>query len=152
MHLFLWFGLAKRGNSLKKAALFIIILFIFGFSYGKEKYSINIVQYDVKHTKCQIDDKIVKYITDKAGYGCAEFKGKMNVNIGEKEEISVADFMNNTITLNIVGRKGTVVDIQVKIPNEMDAIFSPVLGGSFVVGYDLDDKKHRGVMFLIYVV
>lgn len=119
---------------------------------AKELFTVNILQYEVSDTKCAIDDKIVSYITAKAGYKCAVFKGRISMNLGEKEEIPVQDFLQKEIFVTIQGKRGMTIDARVRIPGEMDAVFSPVLGGSFVVGYDSDKTKKKGVMFLIYIV
>jgi hypothetical protein len=116
------------------------------------QYSLNIVQYEVSTTPCVAENAMMDTITKKAGYACAVQKGRITVNLTGTEAQKVTDFMNKQITVAIEGRKDNYILVRVNIPGEMDAVFMPVIGGSFVAGYDLDEKKTKGVLLLIYVV
>ncbi|HOW51836.1 MAG TPA: hypothetical protein PLV42_07315 [bacterium] len=116
------------------------------------QYSLNIVQYEVSAVPCAAENAMMDTITKKAGYACALQKGRIAINLTGAEAQKVTDFMNKQITVAIEGKKDNYLLVRVKIPGEMDAVFMPVIGGSFVAGYDLDEKKTKGVLLLIYVV
>jgi len=116
------------------------------------QYSLNIVQYEVSAVPCVAENAMMDTITKKAGYACAVQKGRIAINLTGTEAQKVTDFMNKQITVAIEGKKDNYLLVRVKIPSEMDAVFMPVIGGSFVAGYDLDEKKTKGVLLLIYVV
>ncbi|HSA34642.1 MAG TPA: hypothetical protein P5077_13035 [bacterium] len=117
-----------------------------------EKYSLTIVQYEVSAVPCAAEGPMMEAIVKKAGYACAAQKGRITINLTGAEAQKVTDFMNKEITVAVEGKKENYLLVRVKIPGEMDAVFMPVIGGSFVAGYDLDEKKTKGVLLLIYVV
>ncbi len=117
-----------------------------------EQYALTIVQYEVSAAPCAAENAMIEAITKKAGYACAVPKGRLVVNLKVGEPLKVTDFMNKQITVAVEGKKDHYLLVRVKIPGEMDAVFMPVIGGSFVAGYDLDEKKTKGVLLLIYVV
>ncbi len=117
-----------------------------------EQYALTIVQYEVSATPCAAETAMVEANTTNAGYACAVPKGRLVVNLKMGEPLRVADFMNRQITVAVEGKKENYLLVRVKIPGEMVAVFMPVIGGSFVAGYDLDEKKTKGVLLLIYVV
>ena len=117
-----------------------------------EQYALTIVQYEVSATPCAAENPMMEAITKKAGYACAVQKGRIVVNLTGAEARKMTDFMNKEITVAVEGKKENYLLVRVRIPGEMDAVFMPVIGGSFVAGYDLDGKKSKGVLLLIYVV
>jgi|GEM_PF-1307467 len=117
-----------------------------------DRYSLTIVQYEVSATPCAAENAMIEAITKKAGYACAVQRGRIVVNLTGNEVRKITDFMNREITVAVEGKKENYLLVRVKIPGEMDALFMPIIGGSFVAGYDLDQKKTKGVLLLIYVV
>ncbi len=117
-----------------------------------ERYSLTMVQYEVLQTPCAAENAMMEAVTKKAGYACAIQKGRMVVNLRVGDPVTVVDFMKRQITVAVEGKKENYLLVRVVIPGEMDAVFMPVIGGSFVAGYDLDEKKSKGVLFLIYIV
>ena len=101
---------------------------------ASEKYSLTIVQYEVSGTPCAAENAMMETITKKAGYACAVQKGRITVNLTGAEAQKVTDFMNKEITVAVEGKKDNYLLVRVKIPGEMDAVFMPVIGGSFEIG------------------